>query len=332
LIKAEESSSSQTLPRRIIAGAVFGAVVYAALTFAADVGELRIALSEIPWYIIVSVLGLASMNYLLRFEKWHYFVTHLGFRVPRGGSLLVFLSGLVMSVTPGKMGEVLKSYLLKRLHGAPISTTAPAVLVERLTDLVALMLLAAVGGYALTGAAAALGIGVGLVGLVVAVLSSEHLCTVLTSGISRFRRLELGVAKLDQSLKAARSLVKPRPLILSILISIPAWFCECIGFWLIVKALGYGGLGLMRLTGIYALAAVVGAVSMLPGGLGATELTLAGMLRGSGMARSEAVAATLVVRAATLWYAVVVGAVFLGTLRHSMDRTRVVQLREGSPP
>ncbi len=306
-------SPTSGLVRRLALGVVLGALVYAGLAFAADAAELRVAVGRIAWYVVPSVLALASANYLLRFGKWHFFITHLGVRIPRGESLLVFLSGLVMSVTPGKMGEVLKSYLLRRLRGTPMSTTAPAVLVERLTDLVALLLMAALGGSAIAGVAP-LGVGVGLVAVVVVGISNERLGGAIMR-LSRFPRLRGSLLRFEQSLSSARALVRPKPLSLSSLISVPAWFCECIGFWLIVKALGYETLGLARLTGIYALAAVVGAVSMLPGGLGATELTLAGMLKGSGVSGTDAVAATLVVRAATLWYAVGVGAVFLAVVR-----------------
>ena len=53
----------------------------------------------------------------------------------------ILLAGLAMSITPGKVGEVLKSYLLRRKVGAPIHATAPAVLMERVTDVVAIALL-----------------------------------------------------------------------------------------------------------------------------------------------------------------------------------------------
>lgn len=327
---AEDAGGSRSLPRRVVAGAVFGAIVYAVLAFAADARSLVNAFRGIPWHVVPLVLGLASVNYLLRFEKWHYFIGRLGLAIPRASSLVVFLCGLVMSITPGKMGEVLKSYLLKQIHGAPMSVTAPAVMVERLTDLVALILLAAAGGFVLTGGAAPLGIGVALTVVIVGVVSSERLCRALTGRLASVKRLEPAAAKVDTSLKSARALVRPVPLVLSSLISVPAWFCECVGFFLIVKALGYETLGLLRLTGIYALAAVVGAVSMLPGGLGATELTLAGMLRGAGVPRSEAVAATLLVRVATLWYAVAVGAVFLAALRYGLGRSRIASLEEGA--
>ena len=62
-------------------------------------------------------------------------------------SLSVFMSGLVMSVTPGKMGELLKAYLVKQLTGTSISKTAPIIFVERITDFVSLMLIALAGAY-----------------------------------------------------------------------------------------------------------------------------------------------------------------------------------------
>ena len=62
-----------------------------------------------------------------------------------GDSALLFTSGMVMAVTPGKVGEVLKSYLLKRINGTPISASAPIVLAERVTDGLAMLLLMGFG-------------------------------------------------------------------------------------------------------------------------------------------------------------------------------------------
>ena len=50
-----------------------------------------------------------------------------------------------MSITPGKVGEVLRSMLLKASDGVPFTRTAPIVVADRLTDLVALVLLSLVG-------------------------------------------------------------------------------------------------------------------------------------------------------------------------------------------
>ena len=52
-----------------------------------------------------------------------------------------------MSITPGKMGELLKSYLVKQVNGTSISKTAPIVFAERATDFLSLTILALVGAY-----------------------------------------------------------------------------------------------------------------------------------------------------------------------------------------
>ena len=62
-------------------------------------------------------------------------------RVETWLSLRIFLCGLVMSVTPGKLGEVLKAYLVRRHVGVPVTRTGPIVVAERVTDLLALVLL-----------------------------------------------------------------------------------------------------------------------------------------------------------------------------------------------
>src|SRR5207248_8543473 len=84
-------------------------------------------------------------NYICRFFKWQYFLKRLELRVPWMKSLLIFLSGLSMAITPGKVGELLKSYLLKSTTGAAISRTSPIIVAERLSDGLAMLMLATTG-------------------------------------------------------------------------------------------------------------------------------------------------------------------------------------------
>src|SRR5207244_11990079 len=58
---------------------------------------------------------------------------------------LTFISGLSMAITPGKVDELLKSYLLKRSTGTPISRTSPIIVAERLSDGIGMLLLASTG-------------------------------------------------------------------------------------------------------------------------------------------------------------------------------------------
>lgn len=60
-------------------------------------------------------------------------------------NLLIFSSELAMTVTLGKIGELLKSYLLKERNNIPISQTAPLVMTERLADSINMIILASFG-------------------------------------------------------------------------------------------------------------------------------------------------------------------------------------------
>jgi uncharacterized protein (TIRG00374 family) len=58
---------------------------------------------------------------------------------------------------------------------------------------------------------------------------------------------------------------------------------------------------------IFAFAMMVGAISVLPGGLGSTEATMVGLLATQHVPADVAVVATALVRVTTLWFAVALG-------------------------
>ena len=124
---------------------VLTALVFAGLVSYGDFRDIGQRLSHFPVTYLIAALALAGLNYLLRFIRWFYYLRVLKIRVPPAISSLVFLSGLSMSITPGKMGELLKSYLLRDRTGVPVAQSAPVVVMERLTDVVSVVLLALVG-------------------------------------------------------------------------------------------------------------------------------------------------------------------------------------------
>ncbi|HEX7500273.1 MAG TPA: flippase-like domain-containing protein, partial [Polyangia bacterium] len=130
---------------KIILGVAAGVAIYVAFSVWADARSVGRALAGFQWTIALAALALASLNYLVRFIRWHYYLKVLGLAVPAGHSFLVFLAGFSLTVTPGKLGEVVKALLLRESHGIPAARTAPIVVAERFTDLMGLLLLACVG-------------------------------------------------------------------------------------------------------------------------------------------------------------------------------------------
>src|ERR1051326_8228008 len=147
------------------------------------------ALKRFPPVLVVPVVLLTTWNYALRYLRWNYYLRVLGVSgVSNAESGLVFLSGFAMGLTPGKSGEVTKSYWLREIAGsdrAPLARTAPIVFAERLVDGIAMLLLATsgllsfrFGGLALLGVAAAALAALSL-------LQARSLVHALLDGLSR---------------------------------------------------------------------------------------------------------------------------------------------------
>jgi len=129
--------------RKVVLASVVGALLYAGLALYGDVQKLGDDVRELDWAAFGIGVLLVLGNYALRIVRWHYYLGRIGVVVPWLESSLVFLCGFVMSVTPGKLGEVFKSVLLYESRGVPPTRTAPVVIAERLTDLIALVILVA---------------------------------------------------------------------------------------------------------------------------------------------------------------------------------------------
>jgi uncharacterized protein (TIRG00374 family) len=304
---------------------VIGAAVIAAL---GDVRQLAARLGGFGWPAFAAALGLALANYAIRFARWTLYLRRQAVRVPLGTSALVFGAGLSLSITPGKVGELVKSYLLRELLDIPVTRTAPIVIAERVTDLIALLLVAVAGvatyGIAHSAAiAAAALIGAGLV-----LLAWPRPTRALIDLATRAQALARFRAPLHDMYGGLAALCRPGTLAAATALAVPAWACECVGFALIVNAFPGAHVELGLAMVIYAATTIAGALSFLPGGLGVTEGAMAmWLVRGAaGIDRGAAVDATLLTRFATLWFAVALGLVCL-----AIARRRVRARGRGAP-
>jgi glycosyltransferase 2 family protein len=318
------------LLRRTLIGVAIGVVVYVVAILLFDARELAASLEGFAWSAIAGALALSSINYLLRFGKWELALRWLDVRGGSGGlhpptelslgrSLEIYLAGLSMAVTPGKLGEVLRSVLLRAGHGVPFTRTAPIVIADRLSDLIALVVLALIGiadhREYLPHVLAALA----LVAAGVVVLGSPKLFGGL---IELFARLFAKLPRLAGLMAKARELVDSSAVVLSLgklailsVISVLGWGLECVGYWLILTAFPGVEASLLLCVFLWSATTLLGAISFLPGGLGATEGSL-GLLVARfaiGVGSSIAVASTLLIRLCTLWYGELVGALALLT-------------------
>ncbi len=281
----------------------------AALVVVGDVQAMARHLWGFPWAWLPAILSLTLLNYGLRFLKWHLYLRWVGAALPWPTSAAVFIAGLAMVLTPGKLGETVKSLLVWRLRGIPISTTLPVVFAERLTDGLAMVLLAGLGisvypaGIPILG-----GILAGLSAMVLGAWAWPQVEPLLRR-LSRWPLFSRILPALLNFYASAHSLVRAPNLLLAIGLGLISWGAEGLAFALILHGLGVPADLSMVQRAIFTLsfATLAGAVSFLPGGLVAAEASLAGLLLAQGLPREIAATATVLIRLATLWFGVALG-------------------------
>ncbi len=299
--------------RSLLLGLLLGALVMGATALAGDLRQVTVHIGSFDWRLAPWILGAACFSYAVRFVKWHYLVRRAGASdlVPSVDAR-IFLSGFPLSVTPGKVGEALKAVWLNRAAGLPVSRGLSVVLADRLSDGLAMVLLSTAGVLALPGAWPAFGVAAGALILVVVLSQFRHLTLHL---------LELGhhlpivghlAPAATQFYEAVHSLLRPKPTLVAVLLGCAAWFGEGVATFGVLVGLGLEpSAGLISIAVFaFAFSTIIGALSALPGGLGATEASLAGLLvLLVPLPTPTAAAATLLLRLATLWFAVLIGLV-----------------------
>lgn len=274
----------------------------------ADYEKVIDSFKDFNWLLLPILLLLSLGNYFSRFIKWEYYLKIIDVKLHKLDSLAIFMSGLIMSVTPGKMGELLKSYLIKQVNGASISKTAPIVFAERATDFLSLTILALAGVYFFDYGKNIILIIAAIITFGLIIISNKKLFHKIISLFSNFSFISKHTDKITTVYESSSKLLSLTPLLLMTILSIVSWGFECFGYYLIVNSFEIQ-IDVVWAFFSYSFATIVGALSMLPGGLGVTEGSLTFMLVQKGLSEHNAFAATFIVRAVTLWFAVLVGAI-----------------------
>jgi glycosyltransferase 2 family protein len=319
--------------RRVLYVMLFAVAVYGAYAVYSGLGKLGASMLHFTWAAFAAACALAFGNYVLRFFKWEFYLSVLGIRgVGKRDSFLTFLSGFVLTVTPGKVGEVFKSWVLFETHAVPMARTAPIVIAERVTDLIGVVILIVFGSLGFSGGLVWAGAGAAVVGTLLVITASPKLSLGIIGIVERMpgRIGKIG-PKLHEAYASLAALLRPRNLALPTLLSIGAWSLECMALWVILR--GFGETTSVPLcVFFYATSTLAGALVPVPGGLGVTEGALQQQMHELGHVDSgTSTAAMMLVRFATLWFAVLVGFVALSILKQKYKNLGVDTPPEQAP-
>ncbi|MDO8736713.1 MAG: lysylphosphatidylglycerol synthase transmembrane domain-containing protein [Thermoleophilia bacterium] len=309
------------LRRNLLIGVACSVALYFALGLYADFDELLQAFQGFTWYLLPVALACTLVNYLVRFVKWEYLIRVIDIRIPVVPSFVIFISGLTMTISPAKMGEVMKSFLLKDYGDVPVSHSSPVVVAERATDVMGIVILGSAGSLAYAFGRELMAVTVVMMTLFIILVQTRSLCLRLIKLAERIPFIRRFAEHFEKFYESAYVLLKVRRLLPSVVLSTIGWFFECLAAYICLRGLGVD-LSLMLVTFIFVFASLAGALSMIPGGLGVAEGSMTGLMVSNGVDRGDAVAGTILIRLVTFWFAILLGLIGIslyGTLARKKE-------------
>lgn len=307
----ENNISVQKILKKMVPWIFVGFIILLGLTFWGDIQQISSLAREFNWAILPLMMGFTLVNYLLRFVKWHFYLHQIGIKdFPKLQSLRLFVAGFPLAMTPGKAGEILKGVWLKDMTGVSISRGVSVVVAERISDGLAVLFLSIFGVIAYPQYAFAfIGVLVSLIGLII-ISQIKPLAYYFLNLSRKIPFVKRFSTHLIEFYEGSFLVFRPGATILAVCLGTFSWFFEGVGFYILLINLGLPANKETFANAIFILAfsTVIAAVSTLPGGLGAAEASIAGMLTLLvGMNSSGASFATLIIRLATLWFGIFLG-------------------------
>jgi uncharacterized protein (TIRG00374 family) len=308
---SEPTARTSSLARRLSAGLVFGFLVFLGLVLVGDIRQVGERVRDFQWSLYPLVLLFTLFNYTLRFFKWHFYLWQIGVRdLPLLQSARLFVAGFPLAVTPGKVGEALKGVWLKQKCQVPVARGIAVVVAERISDGLGVLALSTLGVIAYPRFWPAFAFVLALLSAIIIVSQIRPLALWLLDLGERLPLVRRFIHPLREFHEGSFALFRPKATLVAVGLGTISWLGEGIGFYLILLGLGLspGWEALSIAIFVLAFSTVVGAVSTLPGGLGAAEASIAGMLALLlHLEGNLAATATLLIRFATLWFVVSLG-------------------------
>jgi SAM-dependent methyltransferase/uncharacterized membrane protein YbhN (UPF0104 family) len=281
----QSDNKSATHPQQIAILATFVIGIVVTLWWITNVGLQAVGSEIIPLLAKTALptLIFTALAIVLRFLRWHFLLRVWHIKIPIRESLIIFLSGLVMIVTPLYVGEITKAFLLQNRYGAKLRETSALVILERLWDVAAVLFLFAITSPVAPPQLTFLGV------IVIILVGTRWIVSrrIVSPTLARF--------------------LYPAPLLICFLSSLLSWtFASATLF-----AVAESNLNIIQSLQIYSSSTLLGALSLVPAGLGVTGSALIYQLQEAGLPTQKAVAAVIVLRSLTVWASVIVGSISL---------------------
>jgi len=270
-------------------------IIYVAFIFSSDVTKIQNSLANIDVsYLILGILLWSSANFV-RLLRWHLFLKEIDDKVPFKANVLYYLAGFAFVLSPGRLGEIVRSPYIKRDYGISISKTASIVFVERFFDLLGIIIVLSIGLVLTDFDRTILLVPIALVVVIVVIFKNKKLLSNLIGKLSKIRFLKNINSNFEESYTSGEKLIKTRFFTLGIVSSTITYLLQAIAVYFFILALN-GKIIIEEILVIFPTSMFIAALSLIPGGVGIFDGGMVGLLVHYNLQYEIAITTTVLIR------------------------------------
>ena len=285
--------------------------LYVAFLIASDINTISSKIIDFKIEIIPVILLLVTSGWFVIFFRWHLLLRNAKIFIPVKDSFLILASGFALTIIPGKVGELVKSQLLKTKFGIARSKTVPIVILEQFYTVIGIVMLSFFGIWYFELGVYVLGFFTAALVFIFVLLSSRKVFNKTVSLLEKRRFTSKFAEPLSSSYDTIKNGIKGPITLYACGLSMLFWLLEAISVYFILLGFGVEVIGFLTIISTYTTSIMLGILSFLPIGVGVVEGTLTSFFTIHGIDVSLALTIVIVIRLFTRWYAVSFGFIAL---------------------
>ena len=300
------------LDNRLILVLVAVVVIYAIFLFISDFSIISEKISNFKTNYLPLILLLVSVSWIPMIVKWHFLLKNCEIDIPLRKSIAVFLSGSAFTgITPGQVGALIKSQILKTSSNIPRTKTVPIIMIENVYDLIGAIIASIIGIIILGIQPYLIIIGILVLTIIFFFMYYRPASELFFKRITKTKFFSKRVDNISEFNKIIQKSTNPKVATICILLAVTYWFIISIAVYYTLIAFDINILDYLEVLAIFTTSILLGAISLIPGGIGIAEGSIAGLLTLNGIDVSTALILSVMIRILTLWYSVSVGFIML---------------------
>ena len=284
---------------------------YAVFLIVSDFNLIYDKISNFKLSYLPIILSLVVSSWLILFVRWHLLLKKSNIHVPIKKNLKIYLAGFALAFTPIKVGELIKSQILKNKFDVPRKTTAPIVFIERWYNFIGIIAISLIAIRHFDISTYIIFTATGLLAITFLLISSKKVYELFLKWFGKKKFVKKFIPSFEESFDVLKRSTRGKTFFYATFLSVAFWFLESLAVYFIFLSFEINHINYFDVISMYTSSVILGNFSFLPEGIGVMETSLVGFLTLQNVDLSIGLTLVVFIRIFILWIGVTVGFIVL---------------------